>query len=386
MKTAVQTVFRRLTAADFFNINKPKGMEARGGGQSYIDFPTSAVTPANWASFFAGQKAAMTHSGPLWRFTVHSIALGKSQVAEIGRRRTASYNIRAQKLDTKNSNRLYAWHPQYSGFPRPADPSKRQGVKNLVIYLIRTSEGEYWAGWFQRGKPDSGWEVDPRLRRMFTAHDGYINLDPGAPFDETEGQWPFRPSATSTATVAAAGAAAVSAKKLAPAATRGTVGGTSVPTPSKKPPTPYRQKTEEEVAEDLFADDVPADITPEQRQVVVNILKRNQKIVGKLKDLYGGQCQLTGDKFTFKKKNGVLYSEAHHLIPLGGGGADSPYNIIVVSPLIHRMLHYADVSGLDLGKIVANKLEIEINGVSFAITWHPKHAELVSAAAKNLAE
>ena len=34
-------------------------------------------------------------------------------------------------------------------------------------------------------------------------------------------------------------------------------------------------------------------------------------------------------------------------------------------------------------KIVNNTLAIEINGAPFTITWHPKHAELVNAAARN---
>ena len=78
------------------------------------------------------------------------------------------------------------------------------------------------------------------------------------------------------------------------------------------------------------------------------MLQRNQKIVAALKALYGGRCQLTGDQFVFKKTDGELYCEAHHLLALGSGGADSPYNLVIVSPLIHRMFHYAEVSGLDL--------------------------------------
>jgi hypothetical protein len=120
MKTAEQIVFRRLTPADFFNINKPRGAEARGGGQSYIDFPTSAVRPANWKSFFSGVKMTTTQSGPLWKFTANSLGLNKSQTAEIGRRRAA-----------------------------PTDPTSRKDIPNLVVYLIRTTDGEYWAGWFQ---------------------------------------------------------------------------------------------------------------------------------------------------------------------------------------------------------------------------------------------
>ena len=80
---------------------------------------------------------------------------------------------------------------------------------------------------------------------------------------------------------------------------------------------------------------------------------------------------------TFKKKNGELYSEVHHLIPLGESGSDSYANAIVISPLIHRMLHYADVSVIDLNNIVDNKLRITINGDEYEITWLPQHLETV---------
>ena len=78
------------------------------------------------------------------------------------------------------------------------------------------------------------------------------------------------------------------------------------------------------------------------------------------------------------KRNGELYCESHHLIPLGENGSDLPHNIIIVSPLIHRMLHYAEVSQIDLGLIsVDNTLDIMINDIRYTIRWHPEHADLV---------
>jgi 5-methylcytosine-specific restriction protein A len=385
MKEAAQIVFRRLTAADFYNINKPKGSEARGGGQSYIDFPTSAIRAADWAKFFAGIKATNAYSGPLWEFTVSSIGVGKSQTAEIGQRREASYNIRSQKLGTKLSNRLFAWHPKYGGFPEPANPNKRAAIPNLVIYLIRTTGGEFWAGWFQAAAPQPGWAVDNRLRPMFTREDGNIYLSPAVHFEEGDGNWPFQIDAP----VVAAGSGVTPPKSATVIPT-----GPAVPGPSSQPLiTPaavtrkqsprYRQKTEEQVVEELFSNDLSPETTRETWKIVRNVLKRNEKAVDPLKQLYGGECQLTGKKYVFKKTDGRLYCEAHHLRPVGEGGADSPHNLIIVSPLIHRMFHYADVTGLDLSRIVDNKLEIKINDEPFTITWHPKHAECVIAAAKN---
>ncbi|MGA1984042.1 MAG: HNH endonuclease signature motif containing protein [Acidobacteriaceae bacterium] len=382
MKIAQQIVYRRLTTADFFNIYKLKGAEAHGGGQSYIDFPTSAVKPVHWARFFAGVKETTTHSGPLWKFTVNSLGLTKSQTAEIGQRRPASYNIRAQKLGTAESNRLFAWNPLYTNFPKPKDPSKRTGVPNLVIYLIRSTAGEYWAGWFQAAKPEADWEVDGRLGKMFTTENGNIELNPGVLFDEKATGWPFRVvgAALPATPMPAIGKSPPGASKALPLS----------PTvkPATKPPSPqnatgnkkkphYKTRTDAEITAALFQDDFADEVPPTKKQITVEVLQRDQKIVSALKDLYGGLCQLTGDKYVFQKTNGGIYCEAHHLVALGKGGADSPYNLIIVSPLIHRMFHYADVSAIDLAHIVDNKLAITINGEPFIITWHPLHAAMV---------
>ena len=47
------------------------------------------------------------------------------------------------------------------------------------------------------------------------------------------------------------------------------------------------------------------------------------------------------------------------------------------------MLHYADVSEIDLSQIRTNsdggaQLKIQINGEDYSIHWHPKHAEYVA--------
>jgi hypothetical protein len=158
-------------------------------------------------------------------------------------------------------------------------------------------------------------------------------------------------------------------------------------TPLKEPGTQKRQRekkvrTEEEITKSLFDEDEAeiseAETTPKQK--LIKVRDRNAKAVQGLKELYHGNCQITGDRDCFLKKDGSPYCEAHHLVPLGSEGADSPYNIIIVSPLIHRMLHYADVSEIDLTLISAsNELGITINGEEYTITWHPEHANYVKS-------
>jgi hypothetical protein len=83
------------------------------------------------------------------------------------------------------------------------------------------------------------------------------------------------------------------------------------------------------------------------------------------------------------KKDGQGYTAVHHLIPLGQGGADSPSNMVVLSAQMHRMMHYADVSAIDLTKMKktmdgGRTLEIKINGEDFTMRWNPAHGKVVS--------
>ena len=360
MKTAAQIVFRRLTSTDFYNINKARGSEARGGGQTYIDFPISTVSVADWKKFFVGQTARQQKGGLYWLFEIHNLGISEIQRIELGQRRPQTFSIRRQTLGRKNSNRVLAWHPTH-GFPTPKSSNDRRGVPNLVVYLIRSTEGEYWAGWFQGKRPQFDWSVDGRLLKMFDESSGTLYLSPGIAFDQNNSIWPFRLVAAPD-----------------------TQSAIRVPTSEFDPNRPTSHsapRTEEEIVHDLLADDITPEATPQQKQILVKVLRRNQKIVAALKALYGGRCQLTGTKLTFKKADGSFYCEAHHLLPLGSGGADSPYNLIVVSPLIHRMFHFAKVSGLELKNIRDNKLEIKINGEPFTILWHPRHAEILKTVA-----
>jgi predicted HNH restriction endonuclease len=150
--------------------------------------------------------------------------------------------------------------------------------------------------------------------------------------------------------------------------------------PTKKIQIKRRLRSEEEISKSLLEEDKSnyADYGAKKKAYIRKIISRNNKAVKDLKDLYQRKCQIIGDKLGFKKKDGTPYCEAHHCIPLGEKGADSPYNIIIVNPLIHRMLHYAEVSEIDLSMISKNNtLDIVINGQTHTIKWHPDHAKIV---------
>lgn len=349
-------VFRNLTDADFFNINKPSGTETGGGGQSYIDVPVSGVTLPDWLHFFRGIQHQTGNNGPIWTFTINSIGTNSQQSLTIAQRRPASVSIRSQRITSRESNRVHAWDPDKTGFPSSPDPSIRSHIYDLHIYLVSLDNGQYWAGWFQTSKPESNWPIDNNLNRMFTESEGYIKGNGKIKFDSNDPSWPFRiDESESTET-------------------------------SAVPSVPTAIQGDEDVKEKVLFDEdekIPGNALPEFKEVVRKTRVRNAKAVKKLKQLYSGRCQISGTNLTFQKKDGIWYSEAHHLIPLGEGGSDSVYNIVIISPLLHRMLHYANVSKIDLRNIRNNKLTITINGRNYTITWDSEHSEIVKRAMEN---
>lgn len=355
MPRAMKIVFKELTPSDFYWINQP-GLGG-GGGQSYIDFDTSDISLQDWQGFFNGAEEGAGASGPYWTFSVHNLGANTTQTdVKLGQRRATSFSIRSQKLPEHSAGgrRLHAWSPHYTDFPAlPLQVDSALQVPfaliaNLRVFLVRDDEGGYWAGWTRLLPPNV---KDDRLRRIFDEKSGIINVAGDYEIDDASAHWPFRSLKISQGEAPAQDYAA---KEVAVAA-------------------------EDEVA-DLDWDPRDELDAPEAgiSYTVQKIRKRNQQAANAVRKLYT-ECQISGPAFVFLTSKGAPYLEVHHLVPLGKGGADSPHNMVVVSAHVHKMLHHAVVSQIDLTKANNNQLEISINGQPATITWHPQHAELVLA-------
>ena len=101
-------------------------------------------------------------------------------------------------------------------------------------------------------------------------------------------------------------------------------------------------------------------------EIIIKRVKRYKSIVDMIKKKYGSRCQVEGCHFTFKKSNGGLYSEAHHLTPLYENGSQNEENVVLLCPNHHRMFHYADIS---IKERLKNKLEVTINGTTNYIIY-----------------
>jgi len=68
--------------------------------------------------------------------------------------------------------------------------------------------------------------------------------------------------------------------------------------------------------------------------------RRSREHVEKLREIYGGRCQVTG--WDPRTNFGLDLCEAHHIRWLSRGGDDELSNMILISPNIHRAIHRAD--------------------------------------------
>jgi len=86
-----------------------------------------------------------------------------------------------------------------------------------------------------------------------------------------------------------------------------------------------------------------------KRQETYRVL-RDTKLSRQIKMLHENKCQICSE--SIELPNGASYSEAHHIIPLGGehNGPDVAGNIIVLCPNHHVMLDYGVVQ-IDVNSI-----------------------------------
>lgn len=78
------------------------------------------------------------------------------------------------------------------------------------------------------------------------------------------------------------------------------------------------------------------------RSINTTTYVRDQNVSEYAKVCADGTCQLCGNPAPFKDRNDTPYLEAHHIIWLAAGGADSIDNTIALCPNCHRKMHVVD--------------------------------------------
>lgn len=183
---AISLIFRKLSQADFKNISGQGGVEG-GGGQGYIDISTKGVTKEMMYDFL-GTETSMVAKGPRWEFTVKSLSMdNEGQTVAIYQRRETSFCIASQKVGTRESNRIEVWKTDNTNFP---DTQYDETNNPIVIFILKTIENEYWAGWFYL-KEGEKFKMNSATAMMFAKDDGYIKFDPSVEINSKDYKWPF---------------------------------------------------------------------------------------------------------------------------------------------------------------------------------------------------
>lgn len=176
-------IYRKLTSNEFKAITNTINSK-NGGSQTYIDFPKGCISDEDFKDFFMSDGISIPH-GFEWTFSVNSLAVGRTQQKEvISARRDSSNSLREQN----NENRVEIWKSSRSGFPQENYDEKNNPI---IIFILRSEDREYWAGWFYRNQATDEWTMNRGLSSMFWNDCGYIKFDMPIPFDSQEFSWPF---------------------------------------------------------------------------------------------------------------------------------------------------------------------------------------------------
>ena len=94
------------------------------------------------------------------------------------------------------------------------------------------------------------------------------------------------------------------------------------------------------------------------------LTRKDGELVRAIKAQYGHRCQFPGCKATIPKRDGGLYCEVAHILPVARGGGANRVNLVVLCPNHHKMFDYGD-----LQIAICNRQVIEgtLNGMCFTI-------------------
>lgn len=176
-------IFRKLTPNEFKAITNTINSEG-GGSQTYIDFPKGSISDADFKEFFESEGTPNTN-GFEWVFYVNSLSIGRNQQKEtISARRDSSNSLREQN----NENRIEIWKNERSGFPSDSYDDKSNPI---IVFIIKSEDKEYWAGWFYRNECNDTWPMTRGLSYMLWKDCAYIKFDNPVSFDTRDFKWPF---------------------------------------------------------------------------------------------------------------------------------------------------------------------------------------------------
>ena len=173
----VEAIFiRQITTSDFWNIERSPTTDVGGGSQTYIDIPIrrNMLEPL-WRFLGVSPPANPDDKWPSARIFVKTIGApdheSEIEFADRGGNNNR-YLIARQARQRSNSERPYAWSAA-NGFAQAPDniASKTDpripDVSNLKIYVVKTIEGNYYAGYVNEPVMPADWPPGLALEKLF---------------------------------------------------------------------------------------------------------------------------------------------------------------------------------------------------------------------------
>lgn len=170
--------YRQLNPGDFFTIERSDAARpAGGGGQAYIDIPGSLRDPLFQ---FLHQALPPTDTGP-WptELSIEAHVVGEPErhapitFAHRGGQEGNRYRIANQRRQGNNPGRHPAWTSE-RGFPSAPDQvaTTEEAAASLPaggvrLYVVRTTDGKYYAGFTQGSSLPDSWPPGNNLERLF---------------------------------------------------------------------------------------------------------------------------------------------------------------------------------------------------------------------------
>lgn len=162
---------------EFFNIERDPGLLGGGGGARYIEIPTTLV-PATLEflgvavpvdNLPANQAVATIPAHAIGAPDVVADINFRSKSAASGRRLL----IADQNRQAKPNRRHPAWRAE-RGFPQAPDSvanrfeaEQHYPEGGLRIYLVKTTDGEFYAGFTTGRQPPPAWAASPVMRMLY---------------------------------------------------------------------------------------------------------------------------------------------------------------------------------------------------------------------------
>lgn len=175
-------LFKKINNGDLWNIDRPRGSVAGGGGQTYIN---TAINADDLDVFMSGAisaipKASHIYSKKTYIINAKSI-YDSNQSGEITfdpRSGRADYAIVRQAL---HQNRHPAWLNAYTGFPvinsGATSAATVTTASDLKIFILRTTTNEYYAGYVNSATRPIDWPNLPEIERIFSEDSGIAFLE-----------------------------------------------------------------------------------------------------------------------------------------------------------------------------------------------------------------